>query len=74
MINEKKVERYLANNRVNPLFRNSKVEEYAVEGDTGVWTVRYQIAKEQWSCNCKNIRLTSCIHIECCKRMKNGRL
>jgi len=70
-MNEKKVKRYLAENRVSPLYRNNKVENYVVEGDTGTWLVRYDIQKDAWTCNCKNVRLTPCIHIECCERFKN---
>jgi len=69
-MNEKKVKRYIYENRVSPLYRNNKVEKYVVEGDTGTWTVRHDILKDMWTCNCPNVRLSECIHIACCKRFK----
>ena len=73
MVNVKKLERYLKENKISPLYRSSKVEKFIVEGDTGVWTIRHDLQKNAWSCNCKNIRLQNCVHIECCK-VKYGKL
>jgi hypothetical protein len=70
-MNTKKMERYLKENKIVPLFRNEKVETFIVEGDTGTWNVRFQKDKNLWSCDCKNLRLNYCIHIICCQRFKN---
>ena len=56
--------RYFAEERVHPLMDSSNTTWWCVEGDSGVWVVRYDKLKEIFSCSCKNVRLTPCSHIK----------
>ena len=63
----KKAFRYADEKKVFPLKDNPHYTMWGVEGRTGNWIVRYDKLKEQFSCNCKNVRLTDCAHIKAVK-------
>ena len=64
MKSDLKALKYIEEGKVFPLHKSTNYIMWCIEGDTGVWTVRYDVSKETYSCNCKNIRLTSCCHIK----------
>jgi len=56
--------------KILPAYLTDKFERYLViSKDT--YTVRYDIIKDIWLCNCKNIRNDTCYHIEAVKLFKN---
>jgi len=59
-----KAYKYLQGNKIFPIKKTDKYLLFAVEADTGVWQVRYDILKDYWDCTCKNVRLTQCSHIK----------
>ena len=64
MKSDLKALKYVDEGKVFPLQKTKNYIRWCVEGTTGVWTVRYDVSKETYSCNCKNIRLTPCSHIK----------
>ena len=70
MISDTKAKTYVSQGRVFPLRMDEKSEYWGIDGDNGVWEVRFDKQKEQYSCNCPNIRLTDCSHIKGCKLMR----
>jgi len=62
----KKALKYVKDGKVFKLLSGKGFELYGVEAKTGTYEVRYNLKKETWSCNCKNIRNTSCAHIKAC--------
>lgn len=60
---EKKAIKYVKDKKVFRLLKDSKYELYGVEADSGTYEVRFDIDKELYRCNCKNIRITDCAHI-----------
>ena len=64
---DQKALKYYINKKVFPLRRTTNESIYCVEANTGVWNVKYEILKDRYSCDCKNIRLTECAHIKCVK-------
>ena len=56
--------KYYKDNKVFPLRKTENETIYGVEGDTGVWKVKYEFLKDRYSCDCKNVRLTQCSHIK----------
>ena len=63
-ISDKKASRYYINKKVFPLRNTPNENIYGVEGDTGIWNVKYDKLKDRYSCNCKNIRDSYCAHIK----------
>jgi len=64
MTSKEKAEKYIADGKVFPISRTDKFEYWGIDGITGVWEVKYDILKNRYSCNCKNIRSTPCCHIK----------
>ena len=62
MISDTKAKKYVNDGRVFPLRQDEKSEYWVIDGDTGIWEVRYDKRKQSYSCNCQNIRLTPCSH------------
>jgi hypothetical protein len=63
----KKAIKYFEDEKVFKLFSNNKMEMYGVEGENGIYEVKFDILKNHWSCTCKNIRKTPCSHIHACR-------
>jgi len=57
---------YIKEGKVFKLHSGRGYELYGVEAKTGIYEVRYDTNKDRWSCNCKNIRLSPCAHIQAC--------
>jgi hypothetical protein len=71
MKSDKKALDYIKNNKVFPLRNSIYTEVWLIEGATGLWDVRYDKQKSQYSCNCPNIRLEfECSHIKAVKLYK----
>ena len=70
MISDTKAEKYVKQGRIFPLRQDEKSEYWGIDGDNGVWEVRYDKIKTQYSCNCLNVRTTDCSHIKSCKIMR----
>ena len=73
----KKAEGYVDDGNVFPILKKSNFEYWCVEGGTGTWEVKYDIQKDEYFCNCPNVRLTPCAHkraVMIKKGDKNGRL
>ena len=70
----KKALEYLQKGKVFKLLSGRGFELYGLEGKNGTYEIKYDITRDQWSCNCKNVRLTDCSHIKACiiKREQNG--
>ncbi|KKK93691.1 hypothetical protein LCGC14_2690360 [marine sediment metagenome] len=64
MNSDDKAKRYYTEGKVFPLRDTSLAELWCVEGDSGVWNIRYDKKKSIYLCNCKNIRNTQCSHIK----------
>ena len=76
MKSDKKAQKYVEDKKVFPLKKTTNAEYYGVEGLTGIWEVRFDIQKNEYRCNCKNIRNTQCSHIKAVqiyKEMKDGK-
>lgn len=59
-----KAEKYYKEGKVFPLKNTAQQEFWAVEGGTGVHNVRFDKQKDEWFCDCKNIRNSFCSHIK----------
>ena len=60
-----KIKRILDEGRVFLIGVTGGYELYIVKGDSGrVYDLKYCIETANFSCNCKNIRLTPCYHIK----------
>lgn len=68
-----KGKKYFDEGRVFPLMNSRHYEIYVIDGTTGTWSVRYDKGKDEYACNCKNVRLTECSHIVAAK-LKRGTL
>ena len=64
MISEIKAAQYVKQGRVFPLRQDEKCEYWGVDGQHGIWEVRFDKEKLLYSCNCPNIRTTDCSHIK----------
>lgn len=77
MNSDLKAKGYFESGKVFPLRNTPLFEFWAVEGETGIHSVRYDKQKEIWTCDCKNIRKSFCSHIKgtllCRKEFINGK-
>jgi len=60
----KKALKYVKDGKVFKLLSGKGFELYGVEANTGIYEVRYDLNKDMWTCNCKNIKLCACAHIQ----------
>ena len=65
-----KARRYYNEKKVFPVLNTAHYELYAVEGDTGVWNIRFDKLKNDYSCTCPNIKMVNCSHIKAVLRYK----
>ena len=63
----KKALLYANNGKVFRVKKTKTAEYFGVDAKTGIWEVRHDIRKGEWSCSCKNIRNTECCHIQAVK-------
>jgi len=73
MKSDKKAEKYVKENKIFPIRKTTNSEYYGVEGETGVWEVRFDKLKDEYRCNCKNIRTSPCSHIKSIRIWKQQR-
>ena len=59
----KKAEKYVSEGKVFPILHKENFDYWCIEGKTGNWEVKHDKIKNEYRCNCPNVRLTPCCHI-----------
>jgi len=74
MRSDRKAKKYFEEGKIFPLRNTPTFEFWIVEGETGTHNVRYDKQKQEWFCDCKNVRLTPCCHIKSVLLYRNGKM
>lgn len=73
MNKEKKTEKTLAEEKCFSISETDKFIYYICKGVSGnIYDVIYHKGFDRWTCNCDNIRKTSCYHIDTAEKIKEN--
>ena len=67
---EKKIENLIDNEQIFMLSETDKYQYFICKGNDKNYDVIYFKGQDKWKCECKNVRLTHCYHIEAAKILK----
>ena len=71
-LKDKKIDTLLKDSNIFKLSETEKFVYYVVRGTSKlIYDVIYDNRKDDYTCNCKNIRLTPCYHIDAVKQFRN---
>lgn len=71
MKKDDKIKEIVDNDRLFKISETDKYEYYICRGSRGhLYDLVYFKGLDSWSCSCKNVRYTSCYHMEAAKILK----
>lgn len=75
MKREEKIQQTIKEDKIFLITETDRFEYYGCKGISGkVYDIIYFKGEDKWKCNCGNVRLTHCYHIDTAKRLKENEL
>jgi len=73
MKRQEKIETTIKEERIFLVSETDRFEYFICKGvNKRVYDIIYFKGEDKWKCNCDNVRLTPCYHIEAAKRLKEN--